>query len=86
MKRNDVAPAARVPLPAVGELVADIHGDTLGTVMGHVGGRVQLRPPGGGREWDALPERLRPPTVAERLSAGVREANRRSVRGRGEVR
>jgi hypothetical protein len=49
--------------------------------MGHEGPYFQLRPVGGGREWDASGP-LRPPTDAERLSAGVAMANARS---RGEL-
>ncbi|MEU9570913.1 hypothetical protein AB0D62_13635 [Streptomyces massasporeus] len=51
-------------------------GDKIGYVMGHVGPYVQLRPPGGGMEWDADPERVRPATDTEALRARVTELNR----------
>jgi hypothetical protein len=50
--------------------------------MGHEGPYVQLRPYGGGREWDADPGAVRHATPAERLSAMTAYANARS---RGEV-
>jgi hypothetical protein len=66
----------------IGDLVKDAKADgRVGRVMGFVGGRVQLRPPGGGIEWDAQAENLTPVTPAEALSAGVARANARS---RGE--
>lgn len=40
-----------------------------------------LRPVGGGREWQADPEHLRPATPEERLSAGVKAANDRARTG-----
>ncbi|MEU6066026.1 MULTISPECIES: hypothetical protein [Streptomyces] len=60
----------------------DTHTGKLGIVMGHEGPYVQLRPYGGGREWDARPEAVRRATPAERLSAATAYANARS---RGEV-
>jgi hypothetical protein len=50
--------------------------------MGHEGPYVQLRPHGGGKEWDADPASVRPATPAERLRAATAYANARS---RGEV-
>jgi hypothetical protein len=47
--------------PPVGALVADTgNGDKIGYVQGHEGPCVQLRPPGGGREWDASPTKHGP--------------------------
>ncbi|WP_327432766.1 hypothetical protein [Streptomyces sp. NBC_01236] len=67
--------------PRIDDLVWDEATRKVGQVMGHVGPSWQLRPPGGGREWDAsIP--LRPATAAESLSAGVALANARS---RGEL-
>lgn len=63
--------------PTVGIVLVDRRTDRVGVVMGHEGPYVQLRPPRGGREWDAPPEELRPPTQAEELSAKVATANRR---------
>ncbi|MFF7522710.1 hypothetical protein ACIP8U_21240 [Streptomyces pseudovenezuelae] len=67
--------------PEPGDLVYDEATRKVGRVMGHEGPYLQLRPPGGGREWDARGP-LRPATAADRLSAGVALANARS---RGEA-
>lgn len=66
----------------LGSYAVDTLTGRLGLVMGHEGPYVQLRPYGGGREWDARPEAVRPATPAERLSAATAHANARS---RGEV-
>lgn len=63
--------------PEIGDLVYDEASRKVGVAMGHEGPRWQLRPVGGGREWDAQGP-LRAPTDAERLSAGVAMANARS--------
>lgn len=81
---NDVRPAksGRPGRPDVGAYVMDARTGKVGIVMGHEGPYVQLRSYGGGREWDAAPDGLRPATPAERLSAATAYANARS---RGEV-
>ncbi|WP_455361187.1 hypothetical protein [Streptomyces sp. SYSU K21746] len=66
----------------VGSYAVDTRTGRLGTVMGHVGPYVQLRPIGGGREWDCAPDAVREATAAERLSAVTAYVNARS---RGEV-
>jgi hypothetical protein len=48
--------------------------------MGHEGLSLQLRPLGGGREWDADPHTVRRLTRSETLHALVAEANARSRR------
>jgi hypothetical protein len=68
--------------PPVGTYVVDTRIGKVGVVMGHEGPYVQLRPYGGGREWDADPGAVRGATPAERLSAATAYANARS---RGEV-
>ncbi|CAL9417852.1 hypothetical protein SUDANB58_01783 [Streptomyces sp. enrichment culture] len=68
--------------PPVGAYVIDTRTGRLGIVMGHEGPYVQLRPYGGGREWDAEPCAVRHATQAERISAVTAYANARS---RGEV-
>ncbi|RPF33339.1 hypothetical protein [Streptomyces sp. TLI_185] len=68
--------------PPVGAHVVDTRTGKVGIVMGHEGPYVQLRPYGGGREWDADPAAVRGATQAERLSAATAYANARS---RGEV-
>ncbi|MFI9766044.1 hypothetical protein ACIHJG_04145 [Streptomyces sp. NPDC052415] len=55
--------------PPLGSHVMDIRTGRIGIVMGHEGPYVQLRPYGGGREWDVAPDGLRPATPAERLRA-----------------
>ncbi|MGW1713249.1 hypothetical protein [Streptomyces sp. NPDC002156] len=61
----------------VDALVVDTsRGDKIGYVMGHEGPYVQLRPPGGGLEWDADPTGVRPATDTEALRARVTELNR----------
>ncbi|MER5770791.1 hypothetical protein [Streptomyces sp. NPDC001985] len=72
---------ARPYEPGPGEVAKDTSAERVGRVMGQVGGRYQLRPLGGGREWDVLPEHLGPATRAELLSAWVAEVNDRSRRG-----
>ncbi|WSN69495.1 hypothetical protein OG467_37615 [Streptomyces sp. NBC_01361] len=60
---------------AVGALVVDTRNDRLGRVMGRTGPYLQLRPPGGGREWDADPAHVRPANEAERRRASVAEGS-----------
>lgn len=64
--------------PRLHDTVLDSETGKAGKVMGVDGPYVQLRPVGGGLEWDARPENLRPATMAEALSAGVAIANARS--------
>ncbi|MEW2492179.1 hypothetical protein [Streptomyces nodosus] len=68
--------------PPIGSHAVDVRTGRVGVVMGHEGPYVQLRPYGGGREWDVEPEAVRPATPSERLSAATAYANARS---RGEV-
>ncbi|MFI0528561.1 hypothetical protein ACH3XX_00755 [Streptomyces scabiei] len=67
--------------PSVGDVVEDTDRKRVGKLMSIEGDNAWLRPLGGGREWDARPERLRPATPAQALSANVAAANARS---RGE--
>ncbi|MFE0046109.1 hypothetical protein [Streptomyces albireticuli] len=71
------------PAPGTGDFVVDTRTETVGEVMGHEGPRLQLRPPSGGREWEADPHATRPATEAERLRAKVRAVNADSARGMG---
>ncbi|MEV1011510.1 hypothetical protein [Streptomyces sp. NPDC049881] len=53
--------------------------------MDEVGGRLFLRPPGGGREWSVDPAEVEPvpePSAADALRVRLREINVRSRRGR----
>ncbi|MFM9594963.1 hypothetical protein ACKI1J_40385 [Streptomyces scabiei] len=65
----------------LGDTVRDAGSGRIGRVMGFVGPYVQLRPVGGGREWDARWEGLGPVTRSEALSDSVARSNARS---RGE--
>ncbi|MEV1064332.1 hypothetical protein [Streptomyces sp. NPDC050263] len=62
-----------------GTVVYDPRSDRVGEYRGKAGPYALLRPLGGGREWEARPELLRPATSAERLTAGIRAANFRSL-------
>jgi hypothetical protein len=66
--------------PQLDDLVFDKATRKVGRVVDRIGPYWQLKPPGGGREWDAHGP-LRLATQAERLSCGVALANARS---RGE--
>ncbi|BAU83065.1 hypothetical protein SLA_2131 [Streptomyces laurentii] len=68
--------------PPIGAYVIDTRTGKVGTVMGHEGPYLQVRPIGGGREWDCEPDRLRIATPSERLRASTAYVNARS---RGEV-
>ncbi len=72
---------SRAYVPRVGDLVWDAAVRKVGRVMDRIGTRWQLRPVGGGLEWDTEGP-LRPATAPERLSAGVALPNARS---RGET-
>ncbi|MGA5129445.1 hypothetical protein ACPCTO_06520 [Streptomyces olivoreticuli] len=48
-----------------GRYAVDTRTNRLGERMGSEGPYVQLRPVGGGREWDCPPGKLREPTEAE---------------------
>ncbi|ELS54450.1 hypothetical protein J7F01_39160 [Streptomyces sp. ISL-22] len=65
--------------PDIGELAKDTARNRIGVVMGKVGGRVQIKPIGGGVEWDAMPENVKPPSAREELSArlAIRNGNSR---------
>ncbi|WUP34064.1 hypothetical protein OHU10_21585 [Streptomyces europaeiscabiei] len=52
----------------------------MGEYRDRVGPYAMLRPVGGGREWEADPETLRPATAAERIGAQVRAVNQRTKR------
>jgi hypothetical protein len=56
--------------------------DRVGVVMDVYAGLVQLRPGGGGCEWDSMPEDLEPADANSRLRWRVAELNDSSLRGR----
>jgi hypothetical protein len=63
-------------VPAVGTYVVDVRDGRIGQVMGREGGCVQVRPVGGGREWDCPPERLGEAAPGDVLRERVRRLNR----------
>ncbi|WJV51356.1 hypothetical protein [Streptomyces flavofungini] len=67
--------------PGIGELAKDTASGRIGVVMGEVGARVQIRPVGGGVEWDALPNNVVAPTAREDLSARLAIKNGNSRDG-----
>ncbi|MFI2072543.1 hypothetical protein [Streptomyces triculaminicus] len=52
-----------------GAYVIDTRSGRLAQVMGTMGPRVQVRRPGGGREWEVSPQALRLATREERAAA-----------------
>ncbi len=66
----------------VGAYAVDTGSGRVGRVMGRAGPYLLLRPYGGGREWECLPEVVRAATTVEWLRAATAYANARS---RGEV-
>ncbi|NUK06286.1 hypothetical protein HRW23_12935 [Streptomyces lunaelactis] len=62
-------------MPALGTYAVDGRNGRVGRVMGRVGTYVQLRPPGGGQEWDCPPGDVQPASMGEVLRARVREVN-----------
>jgi hypothetical protein len=56
----------------------DTRTDRTAVVLDVLSGRLYLRKPGGGVEWEAMPAQVRPATEREVLSARVAEANLRS--------
>ncbi|MGW4492618.1 hypothetical protein [Streptomyces sp. NPDC004376] len=67
--------------PGIGELAKDSAKGRIGVVMGEVGGRVQIRPVGGGTEWDAMPDNVVAPSAREELSARLAIKNGNSRNG-----
>ncbi|MFJ4619691.1 hypothetical protein [Streptomyces sp. NPDC088812] len=61
--------------PGLGALAKDNANGRIGVVMGAVGGRVQMRPTQGGREWDAMPDDVVSLSAREELSARLAARN-----------
>ncbi|MGW2837746.1 hypothetical protein ACWCWD_08095 [Streptomyces sp. NPDC001493] len=71
------------PLPTPGALMVDTsREDRVGEFRGVAGPYWAIRPVGGGIEWEAAPECVRPANPTERLRADNARCNARS---RGEV-
>jgi hypothetical protein len=60
-------------------MALDTQRNRVGVVMGKTGPYVQLRPEGGGLEWDALPDDVRAISASDTLSPKVRAVNERST-------
>ncbi|MCL8015077.1 hypothetical protein [Streptomyces sp. AS02] len=71
-----LASVVRGERPVVGSHAVDARDGRIGEVRGHVGGKVQLRPVGGGREWDCPPDAVRVASRAEVLREQVQAVNR----------
>ncbi|MFF4502941.1 hypothetical protein [Streptomyces sp. NPDC001401] len=71
-----LASVLRGERPAVGAYAIDARDGRIGEVMGHGGGGVQLRPVGGGREWECPAEAVGAAPPEEVLRARVRSRNR----------
>ena len=69
--------------PAVGTVVRDEQRSRVGEFRGVQSGRFMLRPIGGGREWEARPDEVRPVPADEALRLRVAAANRYSRAARG---
>ncbi|MEU6374583.1 hypothetical protein [Streptomyces sp. NPDC046909] len=75
-----LASVLRGERPPLGSYVVDGRDRRIGEVMGHLGGRVQLRPVGGGKEWDCPPESTELVGQQEVLREQVRARNRQASR------
>ncbi len=63
-------------VPEAETYAVDYRDGSVGQVMGCEGGLVQLRPLGGGREWDCPPDAVGAADPGEVLRERVRELNR----------
>lgn len=64
-------------IPAAGTCVVDERTGRVGKVMGNIGPNLQLRPLGGGREWECPPSEVRRATEWEQRHADVLAENYR---------
>ncbi|MFI2760193.1 hypothetical protein ACH5A3_15120 [Streptomyces echinatus] len=67
--------------PGIGALAKDTVSGRIGVVMGEVGARVQIRPVGGGIEWEALPDNVVALSAREELTARLTTRNGNSRNG-----
>jgi hypothetical protein len=68
----------RPPVAEIGACVVDTRTERTAVVTDVRDGRLYLRPPGWGEEWEAMPAHVRLATEPERLSARLAEDNLRS--------
>ncbi|MFC3350040.1 hypothetical protein ACFOOM_21955 [Streptomyces echinoruber] len=62
--------------PGIGDLAKDTVRNKVGVLMGEAGGRLLMRPPGGGREWEVDPGDIGPVTALEEMRARNSARNR----------
>lgn len=70
------------PRIETGSVMRDVKADLVGVVAGAADGKIQLRPLGGGREWDVDPPDIRPLSPREELKARLAVENERAIHGR----
>ncbi|MEY9968956.1 hypothetical protein ABIA33_007043 [Streptacidiphilus sp. MAP12-16] len=68
----------RPAVPVVGSWVVDTRTDRVAIVRAIQFGRLYLRKPGGGTEWEAMPVHVRPATEHEALAGRVADLNQQS--------
>lgn len=87
MEPSELSTTPEERRPARGDLVVDTKSGRLARVMADdFGTQLQLRPPGGGREWDAPADRIRPATTAEAVAEEMRVRGLLSRRETGTAR
>jgi hypothetical protein len=62
--------------PGIGDLAKGTARNKVGVLMGEAGGRLLMRPPGGGREWEVDPGDIGPVTALEEMRARNSARNR----------
>ncbi|MFC8871533.1 hypothetical protein ACFUAC_28475 [Streptomyces sp. NPDC057148] len=67
--------------PEVGSLAKDTATGRVGVVRDRVGGRVQMQPLNGGREWEAMPAKVEPLTAREELTVRNEARNKLTRNG-----
>ncbi|GGV69178.1 hypothetical protein GCM10010277_79160 [Streptomyces longisporoflavus] len=77
-KGQDQKEETRTPRTRLPCVKLDSSRNRVGVMMGKEGGLYQLRPPPGGREWDAKPQHVRHIDLRQLLGARVAAANARS--------
>ncbi|MFI5863596.1 hypothetical protein [Streptomyces sp. NPDC051546] len=70
------------PRVDIGSVMKDTKAGRVGAVAGAGDGKIQLRPLGGGMEWDADPNDLERPSPREELKLRLAAENERSTYGR----